>query len=63
MTKPLSHNSHFSTRIQGIGTNYASLSYITTTKLDAIDLTIGEASSIPSRKEDKLLHLYCRDKL
>ena len=51
-TKTSSRNSHFSTRIQGIGTNYTSLSYITTTKPDAIDPTTGEASSIPSRKEN-----------
>ena len=51
-TKTPSGNSRFGTRIQGIGTNYTSLSYITTTKPDAIDPTTGEASSILSRKEN-----------
>ena len=51
MTKTSSCSSRFGTRIQGIGTNYTSLSYTTITKPDAIDLTREEASSIPSRKE------------
>ena len=51
-TKTPSSNSRFRTRIQGIGTNFTSLSFITTTKPDAIDRTTGEASSILSRKEN-----------
>ena len=51
MIKTSSCNSHSSTRIQGIGTNYTPLSYTTITKPDAIYLTTGEASSILSRKE------------
>ena len=51
MIKTSSRNSHFGTRIQGIGTNYTSLSHTTITKPDAIYLTTGEASSILSRKE------------
>ena len=52
MTKTSSGNSRFSTRTQGIGINYTSLSDITTVKPDAIYSTTGEASSIPSRKEN-----------
>ena len=52
MIKTSSRNSHFGTRIQGIGTNYTSLSYTTITKPDAIYPTTGEASSILSRKEN-----------
>ena len=50
MIKTSSRNSHFGTRIQGIGTNYTHLSLnTTTTKPDAIYPTTGEASSILSR--------------
>ena len=50
--KTSSHNSCFGTRIQGIGTIYTHHCLIQTiTKPDAIYLTTGEASSIPSRKE------------
>ena len=52
MTKTLSRNSYFGTRIQGIGTNYTSLSDTTTAKPDAIYPTTGTASSMPSRKEN-----------
>ena len=52
MTKTPSRNSHFGTRTQGIGTNYTSLSDITNAKPNTIYPTAGEASSIPSRKEN-----------
>ena len=52
MTKTPSRNSHFGTRIQGIGTKYTSLSDTTTAKPDAIYPTTGKASSISSRKEN-----------
>ena len=51
-TKTSSCNSRLGTRIQGIGTNYTSLSDTTTTKPDAIYPTTEEASSILSRKEN-----------
>ena len=52
MTKTPSRNSCFSTRIQGIGTNYTPLSDTTTANPDAIYPTTGKASRLPSRKEN-----------
>ena len=46
-TKTSSRNSHFSTRIQGIGTNYTSLSYTTITKPDAIYPTTEKLAAHP----------------
>ena len=52
MIKTSSRNSHFGTRIQGIGTNYTHLCLIQPL-LSQITIypTTGEASSILSRKE------------
>ena len=63
MTKTSSHNRHFGTRIQGIGTNYTHLCLVQQLLSQMQSTRLQEELAAYPVERKQLPHLYCRDKL
>ena len=63
MTETMSHNNNSDQDPGNWNQLHTTLSHTASIKSSAIYLATGGARSRPSRKELKLHHIYCRDKL